>query len=85
MKVLIFYRVNNSKNYDRHYFRYCTEDKLIYREIVENLKDDEYHIYQLADDFVSQNKGVCSLYEMITDFNDDYFKLSEYWCVLGEI
>lgn len=85
MKVLIFYRVNNSKDYDRHHFDYCLDEKLIYREIVENLKDDEYHIYQLADDLVSQNKGVCSLYEMITDFNDDHFKLSEYWCVLGEI
>ena len=60
-KFLVFYKVDNSQNYERHTFDYIYDDGEKIRKMLGKLNDDELKCYNLS----------CDLWCFVEDYNDE--------------
>lgn len=61
-KFLVFYKVDNSQNYDRHTFDYIYDDGEKIGKMLGKLNDDELKCYNLSCD---------DLWYFVEDYNDE--------------
>jgi len=79
-KYLLFYKVNNSKQYGRHEFDLCYDDFDACMEKLEKLGSDEWSMFHTEEfgrlDFTRP------LGEFMEEFNDSVFENCAYWCAV---
>ena len=71
--TLAFYKVDNSKNYERHTFDMWYDRPQVIKEMLSELKDDELHCYDM------DNNVDRSIFE--DDYNDEVLD-GGWWCVV---
>ena len=70
---LAFYKVDNSKNYERHTFDVFCDRPRVIKEMLSELSDDELRIYDLDNNFDSDY--------LQEDYNDEILN-GGWWCVV---
>lgn len=71
--TLAFYKVGNSKGYERHTFDMWCDRPQVIKEMLFELKDDELHCYDM------DNNVDRSIFE--DDYNDEVLD-GGWWCVV---
>ena len=71
--ILAFYKVDNSKNYERHTFDMWYDRPQVIKEMLSELKDDEFHCYDMDNDVDR------SIFQ--DDYNDEVLD-GGWWCVV---
>ena len=71
--TLAFYKVDNSRGYERHTFDMWCDRPQVIKEILSELKDDELRMYDM------DNKHDVDFFQ--EDFNDEYLE-PDWWCVV---
>lgn len=71
--ILAFYKVDNSKNYERHTFDYLYDKPEVIKKMLSELNDDELHCYDM------DNNVDRSIFE--DDYNDEVLD-GGWWCVV---
>lgn len=71
--MLAFYKVGNSKNYDRHTFDVFCDRPQVIKEMLSELSDDELRIYDLDNKFDS---GFLQ-----ENYNDEILD-GGWWCII---
>lgn len=77
--ILAFYKVDNSKQYDRHTFDniYDKQEKIL--EMLRKLGDDEWISYDMSTKSSSSKSLNASDFE--NDYNDEYLD-GGWWCII---
>ncbi len=70
---LVFYKVNNSKNYDRHSFDAIYDQPEVIKEMLSELSDEELSIYNMDDKYDAD----C----FADSFNNEELS-SGWWCII---
>lgn len=78
--LLAFYKVSNSLNYERHTFDYICDkpDKVL--EMLRELQEDEYRIYDLST--TRTNVMHYTLRDFEEDYNDEIIDGKGWWCIV---
>ena len=77
--ILAFYKVSNSKNYERHTFDDFYDDGRKIKKMLSRLKDDEVKYYDLTrNDWSSRTP---SMADFVEDYNDEELD-GGWWCVI---
>jgi hypothetical protein len=71
--TLAFYKVDNSKNYERHTFDVFYDRPQVIKEMLSELSDEELHCYDM------DNNVDRSIFE--DDYNDEVLD-GGWWCVV---
>ena len=71
--TLAFYKVGNSKKYERHTFDMWCDRPYVIKEMLSELRDDELHCYDM-DDNIDRN-----IFQ--DDYNDEELD-GGWWCVV---
>ena len=71
--TLAFYKVDNSKKYERHTFDMWCDRPQVIKEMLSELSDDELRIYDLDNKFDSDY--------LQDDYNDEILD-GGWWCVV---
>ena len=71
--TLAFYKVDNSKNYERHTFDVFYDRPRVIKEMLSELSDEELHCYDM------DNNVDRSIFE--DDYNDEVLD-GGWWCVV---
>ena len=71
--ILAFYRVDNSKEYERHTFDYIADEPKKILEMLSKLDDEELRIYDMDDKY--------DVYDFEVDYNDEILD-GGWWCVV---
>lgn len=76
MKELVFYKVDNSMDYDRHTFDGLDGNEAY--AMLANLPEDEVHFYELTEGYNTRGP---SLSDFIEDYNDEELD-GGWWCTI---
>lgn len=71
--TIAFYKVDNSKNYERHTFDMWVDRPQVINEMLSELNDGEFRCYD------TDNKIDMSI--LVDDYNDEEFD-GGWWCVI---
>ena len=71
--TLAFYKVGNSKDYERHTFDMWYDRPQVIKEMLSELKDDEFHCYNMDNDVDR------SIFQ--DDYNDEELD-GGWWCIV---
>ena len=77
---IAFYKVDNSKEYERHTFDYVYDKPQEILKMLSELDDDEWRMYDLAQTGLSSSDLTLSDFE--DDYNDEMLDGGEYWSVI---
>lgn len=75
--LLAFYKVDNSKGYERHTFECLDAEETL--SMLQKLEEDEWHLYDLStDSYSTRTLSVADLQENYNDCDLD----GGYWCIV---
>lgn len=69
--ILAFYKLTNSKGYDRHTFEFVYDEPKTIQKMLSELNEGEVRLYDMSDKF--------DIISFENDFNNG--TLEDYWCV----